>query len=160
MRNFTLIALTSTALLSACGEGAPPTTDQLLIGEWDQVDPVTVTQNGQSMTMSAGEMDFEANGTTESEGVLNFDGQPQAVAAYRLEGTGTYTLSGTTISQTLNAIDVVPVDDNPQSQQMAQGLANMMGAVGTSTLEIVRIDDDMLELRDPTTGVTTLYQRD
>lgn len=160
MRYFTLTTLTAAALLTACGSGAPKTQAQLLIGEWDQAEPVVISQNGSTLSLTDGELDFYKNGTSDSEGLLTFQDVPAQIAAYRIRSTANYVLNGSTLSETTTNLSVMPVDSNPDSLQMASGLTNMMGTVETSSLEIVSIDKDRLVMRDPKSDVVMTYNRD
>ncbi|MGB6229710.1 MAG: lipocalin family protein [Litorimonas sp.] len=120
MRRFALL-LPATLIMAACG--APSTSAEdpasLLIGEWEQVSPVTLTQNGSTLTFMDGEMQFAADGTTESDTRLSFEGQPAEIASYAMESDGTWTLSSDRLTVGITALSVTPIDDNPQSRQMA-----------------------------------------
>jgi len=160
MRYFTLTALTAAALLTACGSGAPKTQAQLLIGEWDQAEPVVISQSGSTLSLTDGELDFHKNGTSESEALLTFQDVPTAIASYKITSKANYMLNGSTLSETTTDLSVEPIDSNPDSLKMASGLTNMMRTVETSTLEIVSIDKDRLVLRDPKSDVLMTYNRD
>ncbi len=156
----TLTNLAAAALLSACGSGALETQAQLLTREWDQAEPVTVSQNGSTLKLTNGELDFYKNGTSESEGLLTFEGVPEQITSYKIASKATYSLNAGRLTETTTDLSVVPTDSNPDSQQMATDLRDMMGTVKISTLEIVSIDKDRLVLRDSNSDVVMTYNRD
>ena len=116
---------------------------------------MTISENGSTLKLTNGELDFYKNGTSESEGLLTFEGVPNSLAS-----KATYSLNAGSLTETTTDLSVVPTDSNPDSQQMATGLRNMMGTVKTSTLEIVSIDKDRLVLRDSNSDVVMTYNRD
>lgn len=160
MRYFTLTTLAAAALLTACGSGAPKTQAELLIGEWDQAEPIVITQNGSALSLREGKLDFRKDGTSESESLLTFRDVPTQIAAYKVASKANYTLNGATLTEMTTNLSVVPIDSNTDSEQMASGLMNMMGAIESSTLTILSIDKDQLVLKDPNSDVVMTYNRD
>lgn len=160
MRLFALIALTCATLLTACGGGAPETQAELLLGEWDQTTPITISQDGQDVMISEGEIEFDADGTSEGKALMTITTIPTEINAFRLEGESSYTLAGNMLTETLTRGTVTPVGDADQAVQIADLIqAGMMQAPVTQTT-ILSLDKDTLVIRENESGAEITYKRD
>ena len=159
MRLFALTALTSAAFLTACGSGAPKTQAELLLGEWDQVSPISITQSGLSITISDGEVEFDDDGTSGSEMTMTIASLPEGAKAYRMEVESTYILTGNSLSETMTEGTVTPVTANAQSNDFAARFQAGMMQMPTSEATIVSLTDDTLVLRESESGAEVTYER-
>ncbi|GLQ20433.1 hypothetical protein ACFFUB_00110 [Algimonas porphyrae] len=160
MRRFAATLLLTTPFLIACAGDTPKTQAELLVGEWDQVAPVTINEGGQTITLSDGEVEYKHDGTSEGETMMTISGMPEALASYRLDANGTYRLDGDVIISQITSVDVDPVGSDEQARQMASQMATMMAAGPESRSTILSIDTDTLVLRDEASGGEIRYTRD
>jgi hypothetical protein len=160
MRKFALPLLISAAALTACGGGAPKTQAELLLGEWEQVAPVIITQDGQSVQVSEGEVEFDEDGTSEGEALMTITTMPVEVNAYRVKGSSTYTLAGNIITEQLVEATVAPVGSADQAAQIAEMIQASMLQAPTSSSTIVSLDKDTLVIRENESGAEITYKRD
>lgn len=160
MRKFVLTALASAAFVTACGDGAPKTQAELLLGEWDQSAPATVTQQGQTIVFTDGEVEYKSNGTSEGETVMTLGGVPEEMASYKMEAVTSYTLKDGVITDQFTVGTVTPVNANEQSNQLAAQMQAMLPQTPPSSSTILTLTKDVLVLRENTTGVELTYKRD
>ncbi|MGJ8560694.1 MAG: hypothetical protein ACSHX3_10700 [Litorimonas sp.] len=160
MRKFALPLLASAAFLAACGGGAPKTQAELLLGEWDQTDPVTITQDGQTVMISEGEVEFDDDGTSEGEALMTITTMPVEINTYRVKGNTSYVLAGNVITETLTSGTVTPVGDAAQAVQIAEKIQASMLQAPSSSSTIVSLDKDTLVIRENESGAEITYKRD
>jgi hypothetical protein len=160
MRNFALAAFASATILSACGGGAPKTQAELLLGEWDQTAPVSITQDGQTVIISEGELEYDDDGTSEGEALMTITTMPAEINAFRIKGNTTYVLVGDALTETLTSGTVTAVGNTAQAVQLAELIQASMMQVPTSSSTIVSLDKDTLVVRENESGAEITYKRD
>lgn len=158
MRKMTLTALASAALLTACG--GPKTNAELLLGEWDQVAPVTITQDGQAVIISDGEIEYDADGTGEGIALMTIESLPVEVNSYRVSADTTYVLTDNVLTETMVSAVVTAQSDSEQAAQLAEMIQAGMGQAPASSSTIVSIDENTLVLRENESGAEITYKRD
>lgn len=159
MRKFALPLLISAAVLTACGGGAPKTDAELLLGEWDQAAPVSITQDGQTVQVSEGEVEFDEDGTSEGSALMTITTMPAEINAYRVETEGTYVLTDRVLTETLVNGTVAPANNVPQALQIAELIQGQMMQASASSQTIVSIDKDTMVVRDNASGAEITYNR-
>lgn len=177
----TLTLLLGASLLAACGDSATDTYNdvetvdpvpaatvedttaataaELMIGEWNQETPFTMTVGDNSFTIMNGEAEYDADGTSEIEAMLIVGGLADGENSYEIELDGTYSLSGDTLTETFTAAEVEPVSANDTTRAVAQAIEDALGTAGTTTSTVVSIDDAMLVRTVPGLGELR-YSRD
>lgn len=159
MRKFALIALASAAFISACGGGAPETQAELLLGEWDQSAPISITQDGQTVVISNGEIEFDKDGTSEGKALMTITTLPEPINAYQITADSTYVLADSVLTETIVSAKVTPVGDVEQAAQLSEMMqAGMMQAPVTSST-IVSIDNETMVIRENESGAEITYKR-
>ena len=159
MPRFALLLAAAATALAACSS-EPPTTAELLVGEWEQVGEITITQGGPSILITEGEVEYDADGTAEGELIMRFVGAPENADEYRFEATSTYALDGNTLTDTMQSVTVTALDDSEQANQLAALITNSTPPGQTSTSTIVSVDRKTLVMRDETTGTESTYKRE
>jgi len=159
MRKFALTALASAAFLTACG-GGPKTQADLLLGEWEQVAPITITQDGQTVMISEGEIEYDADGTGEGVALMTISDLPVEINAYRVEADTTYILADNVLTETMVSATVTAQGETEQARQLAEMIQAGMLQAPASSSTIVSLDKDTLVLRENESGAEITYTRD
>jgi hypothetical protein len=160
MRKFALTALASAAVLTACGAGAPKTEAELLLGEWDQVAPVTIMQDGQTVMISEGAVKYDADGTGEGIALMTISSLPVEINAYSVKADTTYTLTDSILTEAMVNATVTAQSDSEQAAQLAEMIQAGMVQAPASSSTIVSIDANTLVLRENESGAEITYKRD
>lgn len=160
MRKFALTALASAAFLIACGAGAPKTQAELLLGEWEQVAPVTIVQDGQGVIISDGEVEYNDDGTGEGVALMTISSMPAELNAYRVKADTTYTLTDSILTESMVSATVTAQSDSEQAAQFAEMIQAGMVQAPASSSTIVSLDEDTLVLRENESGAEITYKRD
>lgn len=160
MRKFALTALASAAFLTACGAGAPKTEAELLLGEWDQVAPVTIMQDGQTVMISEGAVKYDADGTGEGIALMTISSLPVEINAYSVKADTTYTLTDSILTEAMVNATVTAQSDSEQATQLAEMIQAGMVQAPASSSTIVSIDANTLVLRENESGAEITYKRD
>jgi hypothetical protein len=160
MRKFALTALASAAFLTACGAGAPKTEAELLLGEWDQVAPVTIMQDGQTVMISEGAVKYDADGTGEGIALMTISSLPVEINAYSVKADTTYTLTDSILTEAMVNATVTAQSDSEQAAQLAEMIQAGMVQAPASSSTIVSIDANTLVLRENESGAEITYKRD
>ncbi len=149
----TALLISAASILAACG--GPQTTDELLIGEWEMSEPVTITQGGQTITMRDGEVEYNKDGTTEGEMVVQM-----GEMSFKIESTGTYTLDGMTLTEKATTAEVTTDSSEGIAEQVRAALQNQVVNTPATSTTITSITKDRLTVSDPTTNTVMVFERD
>ncbi|NNC38803.1 MAG: hypothetical protein EX271_11130 [Acidimicrobiales bacterium] len=143
-----IIALT---LVSACGGKATP--EQLIVGTWVTAAPVEETENGMTMKFDDMQTSFNKDKTTASSGKISMSGAmlPQAMEM-TIDTTGTWSIDGMVISQTITDADVKMTTNIPGMPDLGPVIAQGMIAEGATTSTILSIDKKSLLVKIDSTG--------
>lgn len=160
MRQRFIMTLASAAVLTACGTGDPKTQADLLIGEWEQTAPISMTQQGQTIIFSDGEVEYKKDGTTEGENIMTLQGMPENMARYKMAAQARYTLENGVITDTITGGTVTALGDSEDARQLATQMQSVFTQTPPSRSTIVTLTDDTLVLRETMTGTEMTYKRD
>lgn len=130
-----------------------------MVGTWMQDTNFTMTAAGQTFTIMNGEVEYDADGTSEIEAMLIIDGLPDGENSYRIELDGTYALQGSALTETFTEAEVEPVVANAKTRTIATAIEQALAASGTTESVVVRADEDVLVRRVDALGATLRYTR-
>lgn len=152
--------LLTTPFLVACAGDTPQTPEDMILGEWEQSAPISMTQQGQTIIFTDGELEYKKDGTTDGENVMTLQGVPEAMASYKMDVQGTYVIDGDVITDTMSGGTVTPMGDSDEAAQLASQMQAMLTQTPPSKSTIVTLTEDTLVLREMTTGTEITYKRD
>ena len=153
-----LMGVFALTMLSACGSKATP--EQLIVGTWVAAAPIEESENGMTMTFEGMETSFNKDKTTASSGKVSMSGPmlPQAMAM-TISTTGTWSLNGMEISQTIVEADVKMESSIPGMPDLGPVIAEGMKAEGASTSTILSLDKKSLLIKNDETGTEIALKR-
>ncbi|MGB6229709.1 MAG: hypothetical protein WBF53_06230 [Litorimonas sp.] len=166
------LMLSASAALAACGGSTEPETvdpvvvaendvvetvdtmtpAQMMVGEWNQETAFEMTSSEYGFTIMNGEVEYDADGTSEIEAMLIVNGLEDGENSYEIDLDGTYTLSGETLTERFTAAEVEPVTANDKTRTIAQAIEDALAGAGETTSTVVSIDETTLVRRVPGLG--------
>jgi len=153
MKRFLTITFAGFALMLLAACGGKQTTEQLLIGDWVAAAPIEESEAGMNMKFTDMKTSFKKDKTSASSGAISMSGAmlPQAMEM-TVSTTGTWSLEGMVISQTITDADVKMTTQIPGMPDMGPMMAEGMKAEGATTSTIVSIDKKNLKIINDDTG--------
>lgn len=155
----TVIIMAAAALLFSCGFERPLTQAELLIGQWDQVGSVTVSQDGQEVTISDGEGEYRTDGTSLGEVTVTVAGLPKNLNSYKIISETSYILENNMLRETIIGAQVRAVGNTQEAAQVAALIQTSLMQTPSSQTIILTLNKDTLVVKEIKTGAEVTYRR-
>lgn len=157
---FKSIALTLSAVsLAACGGSGAETPAELIVGEWVQTTPITISDSGATIQISNSMNTYRADGTTEGTASMTIQPVPVGVGGFEISAAGDWRLEDGILVEDLTDMDVKASGSNPQAFALAAQMQVGMQNQGESRSEIRELTKDSLVLYAPATDIEIRYTR-
>lgn len=160
MKRIFLSAMTTLALflLVACGGEKP--SESLIVGTWDAVAPMEISEFGVQIVFSDITSTYHDNHTSTSSGKMIMSGD---VLPNTLEMTisvqSTWSIKANTITETITDADISTQTSLPDIPDFAQTMAEKMKSEGAKKSTIVALDATTLILKEFDNGAEITMKR-
>jgi predicted small lipoprotein YifL len=146
----------ATISLTACGAKTP---EQLILGEWVQAAPVSMTEQGMTVTLSETSTHYKADGSVKGSATIKLGGLPDNMSTYVMAGNGTWSLVDGKLVETMNSANVMAAGDNANAKAVAEQMQDQFQGQTATTSEIIKLTKSELIVRDLESDITMNYKR-
>ena len=143
--------------LTACGGAKTP--EQLILGDWVQASPVSMTEGGMTITLKDTTATYNADGTSKGGGTMVLGGLPDDMSTFMIMGDATWSLADGVLKETVTSAKVKPGTPSAGAVTIATQVEQEMNKSTTTESEIVSLTKDELIVRDMESDITMSYKR-
>ncbi len=152
------VALSAVAVLavSGCSEKTP---EQLILGDWKQVEAVTIDESGTSVTIKDTTLSYLKDGSSKGTMSMSLAGLPDDLANYDITTTGTWKIEDGILIETLTDASVSNPANSPQGNEIAGQMEAGMKGQPEGRSEIKELTKSSLVVYQKETDLSLSFTR-
>ena len=133
--------------------------DALILGDWKQVEPILVEEQGFKVTLKDAQTTYTSNGTSSGEVIMVFGGLPQELGTFKISDIRHWRIEEGFLIETSASSVVKNLANNPIGNTIAAEIQKGLDQDIEIRNEIKQLTDTSLVLFVPETGMTLNFKR-